>query len=128
MGRRHIQVVRELELDLIGICDPNLDTLALADKEQGIPIELHYPDAPSLFKEKQSECIIVTTAAPTPCEYTCLAAKQGANYILCEKPTAISFAQCDQILESSAKHDTRLAINHQTRFMKQYAEPKRLIS
>jgi len=113
---------------LVGICDPNPEALALAEKEQGIPSELHYSDAPALLKEKQPECVIVATTAPTHCEYTCLASEQGAKYILCEKPMAISMAQCDQMLETCAKHDTSLAINHQMRFMEQYTEPKRLIN
>jgi len=128
MGRRHIQVVKEIRLELVGICDPNPEALALADKEQGIASELHYSDAPSLLKEKQPECVVIATTAPTHCEYTCLAAELGAKYILCEKPMAISMAECDRMLETCAQHNTRLAINHQMRFMEQYTEPKRLIN
>ena len=128
MGRRHIQVVKEIGLELVGICDPNPEALALADKEQGIPFGLHYSDALSLLKEKKPECVVVATTAPTHCEYTCLAAELGAKYILCEKPKAVSMAECDRMLETCARHNTRLAINHQMRFMEQYTEPKRLIN
>jgi predicted dehydrogenase len=41
---------------------------------------------------------------------------------------ATSLAECEQMLETCAKHNTRLAINHQMRFMDQYTEPKRLIN
>ena len=128
MGQRHIQVVKEMGLELVGICDPNPEALALAEKEQEIASELHYSNAPALLKDKKPECVVVATTAPTHCEYTCLAAELGASYILCEKPMAISTAQCDQMLETCAKHNTRLAINHQMRFMEQYTEPKRLIN
>ena len=128
MGRRHIQVVKEMGLDLVGICDPNPEALALAEKEQGIVSELHYSDAPALLKDKKPECVVVATTAPTHCEYTCLAAELGARHVLCEKPMAISMAQCDQMLETCAKYNTRLAINDQMRFMEQYTEPKRLIN
>jgi len=128
MGRRHIQVIKEMGLDLAGICDLNPEALALAEKEQGITSELHYSHAPSLLKEKQPECVVIATTAPTHCEYTCLAAELGAKYILCEKPMAISLAECEQMLAACKKHGTKLAINHQMRFMEQYVTPKQLIN
>lgn len=128
MGRRHIQVVKKLGLDLVGICDPNPEALALAEKEQGVQSDLHYSDAASLLKDQRPECVIVATTAPTHCEYTCLAAELGAKYILCEKPMAVSLAECDRMLETCRRKGTRLAINHQMRFMEQYTEPKRIVN
>lgn len=128
MGRRHIQVVKQLGLDLVGICDLNLEALALAEKEQGVPAELHYSDVSSLLEKMRPECVIIATTAPMHCEYTCLAAEAGAKYILCEKPMAVSLAECDQMLEACQKHHVRLAINHQMRFMEQYTETKRIIN
>ncbi len=128
MGRRHIQVVRELGLDLAGICDSNPEALALAEKEQGVPARLHHSDASALLKEVRPQCVIIATTAPTHCEYTRLAAETGAAYILCEKPMAVSLAECDQMLEACQQLGARLAINHQMRFMEQYTEPKRIIN
>jgi predicted dehydrogenase len=128
MGRRHIQVVKEMGLDLVGICDPNPEALMLAEKEQGIEPKRHYSNVSSLLNEKHPECVIIATTAPTHCEYTCLAAELGAKYILCEKPMGTSIAECDQMLETCTKSKTHLAINHQMRFMEQYIEPKRLIN
>ena len=128
MGRRHIQVVKELSLDLVGVCDSNPEALALAEKEQGVPARIRYSDVSSLLKEMRPECVIIATTAPTHCEYTCLAAEAGAKYILCEKPMAVSLAECDRMLEACQRHEARLAINHQMRFMEQYTEPKRIIN
>ncbi|HSB00386.1 MAG TPA: Gfo/Idh/MocA family oxidoreductase [Anaerolineales bacterium] len=128
MGRRHIQVVKELGLDLVGICDSNPEALALAEKEQGVRAELHYSDVASLLQAIRPACVIVATTAPTHSAYTCLAAESGAKYILCEKPMAVSLAECDRMLEICQQHGTRLAINHQMRFMEQYTETKRIIN
>jgi predicted dehydrogenase len=128
MGRRHIQVVKEVGLDLVGISDTNSEALACAEKEQGIPSGLLYSNAASLLKEKHPECVIIATTAPSHAEYTCLASGLGAKYILCEKPMAISLVECDQMLETCAKNQTSLAINHQMRFMEQYIEPRQLIN
>lgn len=125
MGRRHMQVVGEMGLDLVGICDHNSTALALAQSEQGISLELHFFDVKSLLGEMRPECVIVSTTAPTHAEYACLAAEMGAKYILCEKPMGISVAECDLMIETCAKFGARLAVNHQMRFMEQYTEPKR---
>jgi len=128
MGRRHIQVVRDLGLDLVGICDPNAEALNMADKEQGVVSDLHYRDAITLLKEKQPKCVVIATTAPAHCEYTIRSAELGAKYILCEKPMAISLAECDLMLAACRKHGTKLAINHQMRFMDQYITPRRLLN
>lgn len=125
MGRRHIQVVREMGLDLVGICDPNREALLLAQKEQAVPPELHYTNAHTLISEKRPECVIVASTAPSHREYTEFAAANGTKYILCEKPMSISLADCDAMIETCKKHGIRLAINHQMRFMEQYTEPKK---
>ena len=128
MGNRHIQVVKEMGLDLVGIADPNPEALKLAEKEQGVASELHFSDALMLLKEKRPECVVVATTAPTHCEYTIRSAELGAKYISCEKPMAISLAECDLMLDACKKHGAKLAVNHQMRFMDQYVTPKRLLN
>jgi len=127
MGRRHIQVVQDLGLNLVGICDLNIEALSLAAKEYGVSPELCFSDVNYLFRQTGPECVIVATTAPSHCEYTCLAAESGAKYILCEKPMAVSLAECDKMLEACARNDTKLAVNHQMRFMEQYTKPKGII-
>jgi predicted dehydrogenase len=127
MGRRHIQVVNEMGLDLVGICDPNQDSLLLAQKEQSVPPELHYRDAHTLMGEKKPECVVIASTAPSHREYTELAASFGAKFILCEKPMATSLADCDAMIEACRKFGAKLAVNHQMRFMDQYTEPKKML-
>lgn len=127
MGRRHIQVVRELGLNLVGIYDQSPDSLALTEKEQGVPSSIHFTSLEKLLGETRPECVIVSTTAPSHCEFTCRAAASGARFILCEKPMAVSLEECDRMLEACRQQGTHLAINHQMRFMEQYTEPKRMI-
>lgn len=128
MGRRHIQVVKELGLELVGVCDRREDALALSLQEQGVPSALHYTDPAILLKSKTPECVIISTTAPSHCELTGLAAKSGAKYILCEKPMAVSLAACNHMIEVCQKYGSRLSINHQMRFMEQYTVPKALLN
>lgn len=127
MGRRHIQIVKAMGLDLVGICDNVPSALASAEKELGVPKELRYSNVQLLLEKKRPECVVIATTAPTHCEFTCLAAELGAKNILCEKPMAVSLAECDRMLSACAEHGARLAINHPRRFMERYMETKRLI-
>jgi predicted dehydrogenase len=125
MGRRHVQVVRSLGLELAGVSDVNDAALSAAEAE-GVPKALLFKDAATLLQRVAPECVVVATTAPTHCEYTCAAAEAGAKFILCEKPLAISLDQCDRMIEACRRHGAKLAVNHQMRVMEQYIESKRI--
>jgi len=127
MGQRHVQVIRDLGLQLVGVCDVNPESLALAGKEYGIPSEQRFHNAGVLLEQTTPECVIIATTALTHCVYTLLAAEAGARYILCEKPMGVSLAECDRMIETCQAYGVRLSINHQMRFMQQYTEPKRIV-
>ena len=43
MGRRHVQVVQELGLSIVGICDQNPEVLKICEKEHHISQSNHFP-------------------------------------------------------------------------------------
>lgn len=127
MGQRYVQIARELGLELVGICDQNIAQLSeIADKLQ-IPADQRSDNAFEMLKAQKPGCVIVATTAPTHCEYTCMAAENGAKFILCEKPMAVSLEECDRMISSCKKAGALLSINHQMRFMEQYIEPKKIV-
>ncbi|MDP6581703.1 MAG: Gfo/Idh/MocA family oxidoreductase [Vicinamibacterales bacterium] len=128
MGRRHLEVARDLSLPVVGICDVREEALAEAGKAFGIPRERWFLDAERLLADAKPTCVIVATTAPTHCRYSCLAARAGARFVLCEKPMAVSLAQCAEMLAVCDEHGTRLAVNHQMRFMPHYQEAKRIVT
>ncbi len=128
MGRRHIQVLRQLGLDLVGVFDVNLDSLKLAHDEQALTSHLFFNDLERLYTETKPECLIIATTADSHCALTCMAAERGVKYVLVEKPMAVSLEECDRMLETCHRYGTRLAVNHQMRFMELYTEPKRLFA
>lgn len=128
MGRRHIHIVKQMGLELVGICDPSTEALSLAEAEEGVSKDMHYLDADSMLEELQPECVVISTTATSHCTLTCQASRLGANYVLCEKPMATSLSECDQMIQTCQEHGTKLAVNHQMRFMEQYVEPKRLLN
>lgn len=127
MGRRHVQAVRALGLDLVGIADLRQESLSLVESECAIPTDLQFVDAGLLLKETRPEFVIIATTAPGHCPLTCMAAEAGARYILCEKPMGTSLAECDLMLDICRAYGARFAINHPRRFLPQGIEPKRVI-
>lgn len=126
MGRRHIQVSRQSGGDLVGVYDTNGQSLALAQSEHGLSNELLFDDLGALFTKGRPECVIIAATADTHASLTCMAAERGVGFVLVEKPMAVSLQECDRMIETCARHGTKLAVNHQMRFMEQYTEPKRL--
>jgi predicted dehydrogenase len=127
MGRRHVQVARELGLSVTAIVDRSAETLASARAELSIREGDAFTDVAPMLAAKKPEVVIVATTAPTHADFTVAAAKAGAKFILCEKPMATSLADCDRMLEACRASGTKLAINHQMRFMEQYTRPKALL-
>lgn len=127
MGRRYLQVFRDLGLDLVGICDQSSESLALAANEWKLPSEQFSLEAAPLLQKTQPQVVVVATTAPSHCAYTCLAAEAGAKFILTEKPMAVSLAECDVMQETCKKHGAALAINLSARYLKAYSEPKRIV-
>jgi predicted dehydrogenase len=128
MGRRHVQVIRQAGLELVGICDTNPESLALTVTEQGVSQACLFNNADELLDKTSPECVIIATTAPSHCEYTCMAAKAGVKYILVEKPLAVSLDECNQMIDTCQRYGAKLAVNHQMRFMEQYSKPKALLN
>lgn len=128
MGRRHIHVVRKLGLDLVAVLDLSRDALQEARREHDLSDSLLFDNTENLYASVVPECLIIATTADSHCALTCMAAERGVNYVLVEKPMAVSLEQCDSMLETCHRYGTKLAVNHQMRFMEQYTEPKRLFA
>lgn len=128
MGRRHIQVVRQLDLGLAGVFDTSQASLKLAQDEHDLAGCLLFHDLDKLYAETKPECLIIATTADSHCALTCMAAERGVKYILVEKPMAVSLEECDRMIETCHRYGAKLAVNHQMRFMEQYTEPKRLFA
>lgn len=126
MGRRHVQVVKSMGFDLAGVYDPLRTSVDQAIKECEIHEDLVFDSAESLIRDADPDGLVVASTAPSHCEYVCSSAAYGVKYILCEKPMAVSIAECDRMIEACRASGSRLAINHQMQFMEQYNVAKRI--
>jgi predicted dehydrogenase len=128
MGLRHLQVLRDLGLEIAAAADVQEQARVKAATELGLPSAAMFADAREMLARVGPELVIVATTAPSHADLVCQAAESGARAILCEKPMAVSLAQCDRMIEACAASGTRLAVNHQMRFMEQYTKPKAIVN
>lgn len=120
MGMSHIDAARQLDIELIAICDANADNLARASQMTGV--NNCYATSEELFSQhKNLDLVLIATTADSHRHLVEQAAKSGAQAILCEKPMATSVFDARAMIEACRASGTRLAINHQMRFMDQYS-------
>lgn len=127
MGRAHALAAQKLGLSLDALCDTRAEALKEIGDQFGVAENRRFKDAQTLFASGVDGTVLIATTADTHCILTCGAAKSGAKAILCEKPMASSVAQCDEMIATCADVGTRLAINHQMRFMSQYKIVKQVL-
>ncbi|MDB5866710.1 MAG: hypothetical protein JWO70_4516 [Betaproteobacteria bacterium] len=126
MGRRHVQVLQNLGHDVQGIFDPSPDAVATSLKENALAPAAAFRRVEDMLRQVRPDLVVVASTAPSHCEYVCMAAAAGVRYVLCEKPMAVSLAECDRMIEACAQSGSMLGVNHQMRFMEQYTFVKQL--
>ena len=127
MGMRHVQAAQSLGLSVIGGADLSADARAALSRDHGVPEGACFEDGLAMLAALRPEALVVATTAPSHAPFVLAAVDAGVRHILCEKPMASSLAQADAMLAACAASGTRLAINHQMRFMDQYTDVKALL-
>lgn len=118
----HLQAARNLGLTPAAICDAcEASRLKAAAAAGNLPAERLFADAASMFAAHPGpELVVIATTADSHRTLVEQAAAAGAQHVLCEKPMATSVADCDAMIAACERSGTRLAINHQMRYMDQY--------
>ena len=127
MGVRHLQAVKNLGMDICGVTDTAQQALDTVQNQHGIAAAACFTDALQMLSTVRPQALVIATTAPTHAQYVIAAAESGVRHILCEKPMATSLAEADAMMAACARHGTRLAINHQMRFMPQYTRVRALV-
>lgn len=128
MGQRHLEVVRLLGYETIGVSDISAKNLTdTAEKFSLDPSQLHL-DPHAFISSGNPDCVIIATTAESHCELVCAAAQAGAKFILVEKPMATSLSDCQKMIDICKKTGSRLSVNHQMQFLDQYITPKMMLN
>jgi predicted dehydrogenase len=127
MGRRHIAAARGAGFELAGVFDQSPEAVATTLAECNVEKDIAFSDASRMLAAARPDAVVISTTAPSHCEFVCAAAAAGVRYILCEKPMASSLDECDRMIAACRAAGAKLAVNHQMRFMEQYTDIKVLI-
>ena len=118
----HLKAAQNLHLTPAAICDRSDANRAKAAAAAGdLPGDRLFADAAAMLAaHPRADLVVIATTADSHRALVELAAASGARHILCEKPMATSVADCDAMIATCDKSGSKLAINHQMRFMPQY--------
>lgn len=128
MGKRHIEAVSNLkQLKLTGVCDIKPEALKTINKELNIKANLLFTNVDELIHQAKPQLAIIATTAPSHYQLVSKFANKQCGFILCEKPMAPSIEECEKIIAECENNGTKLAINHQGRFLPRIKIPKDII-
>lgn len=128
MGLRHVEAARRLGMDVCGAADVSPAALQAVHNQHYVAAAAAcFTDAFEMLAKVKPEALVIATTAPTHALFVLAAAEVGVRYVLCEKPLATSLAEADAMLAACERAGTRLAVNHQMRYMAQYTQVKALI-
>ena len=121
---RHIpEYAEHKHAKLLGFYDINLDRAkALADQYGGTA----YATAEELLANPEIDAVSICAANFAHAEQT-IAALNAGKHVLCEKPMAITLAECEAMVEAAKKNGKYLMIGHNQRLAKAHATAKKLI-
>src|SRR4051794_21326357 len=90
MGRRHVTAARRAGFAIAGIFDQSPEALATTLAECDLEKSIAFSDAGAMLVAARPDAVVISTTAPSHCEFVCASAVAGVRYILCEKPMASS--------------------------------------
>lgn len=125
MGSRHIEAAQVAGLKIVGLVDAKREALdAVASANQLMHIHLTQELSSALALKPDVVVAAITTLGRAAVVQESIAA--GVKYILCEKPMAASLAECDSMVAACKASGTKIAINHQMRYMEIFRKPAEL--
>lgn len=137
MGRMHFRQWKAIKgAQVVAICDanPNIkeDTKRAVGNIKGAEGDIDftnievYHDLEQMLDKAKLDAISLTL--PTYLHATCSeqALSRGVN-VLCEKPMALTTADCDRMVKAAQKSGKVLQIGHCVRFWPEYAKAKEIV-
>jgi myo-inositol 2-dehydrogenase / D-chiro-inositol 1-dehydrogenase len=98
---------------------------AEAARQQCGPLAV-YPDLEALLAREALDAVLLASSTSAHADNVVRCAAAGLH-IFCEKPLALSVADCDRAIEAAERAGVQLMIGHVRRFDAGHAEAKRLI-
>jgi len=106
----HIWAYKQIkDVDVVALCDLDIDKANNLARQFGISST--YENYWDMIESNELDSIDVCTPIPTHVKIVCDIAK-AVPAIFLEKPMALNVSECDEIINSLNKYDTKCCINH----------------
>ena len=128
IGGAHIKGYLDTgRFEVVALADLSAEAMAETNVQYGIAPD-HFLDARKMMEEVQPDVVSVCTWHKGHAPWTIAAAAYRPQAILCEKPMADSVGAADSMLIACERHNVKLAIGHQRRFVPSYTLARELIA
>jgi predicted dehydrogenase len=137
MGRMHYRIWKGIkDAQVVAICDanPNIkeDTKRAVGNIKGADSEIDftgmevYRDLDAMLSKVKLDAISLTLPTYLHADCSERALSRGVN-VLCEKPMALTVAECDRMIAAARRSGKVLQIGHCVRFWPEYAKAKEIV-
>jgi predicted dehydrogenase len=128
MGQNHAKALEGLGVPLSGLADPVEEAISQILKCLSDPKGTNcYNDLVDTLHAENPGLLVISTTADGHAAQALYAIEAGVKLVLLEKPLATSLAKCAALREASLSMGSRIAVNHQMRFMPQYTIPNKML-
>ncbi len=109
MGRKHLAQMREAGMTPTAVCE--LDPARLKVAEEDYPGIETYSSVAEMLKKSEVNLVTIITPHNThaPLGLQCL---KAGRHVVCEKPMAITTAECDKLIAEAARRDLIISTYH----------------
>ena len=114
------------EVEIIALANRSLDKAREAAALHRIPRAYAWADLTAMLDAEKPDFVDIITPPETHLEVVRLAAARGIA-IICQKPIAPTFADCETIVETARRAGVRLMIHENFRWQPWYREMRRLL-
>ena len=110
------------EIEIVGIVDPVMERAQeLVDDVGGKA----YADHSQMLREQEPDAVWVCSPCWLHADQTVDCLSAGAH-VMCEKPMALSVADCDRMIDAASSHNVKLMVDQTTRFVPNLVEMQRI--
>lgn len=103
------------EVEIVALCDIVEQEALRFQTIFGLPGAAVFTDYRKLLAKIRPDIVHIATPNPLHCEMT-VAALEAGCHVLCEKPMAVTKAECEKMIAAAKKADRKLSIGYQWRY------------
>lgn len=110
---------------VLAVIDKNLDAATALARRCNAPHA--FADVQEIRRLPEADAVYVATWPALHCEHVLLAAEAG-KHVLCEKPMAVSLAECDRMIQACRAANVHLMIGNNQRFHVAHQQVRQLMA